>query len=186
MLTLLTNPVLAQLTPATPPAEKTDDTQPIKKKRKRKEMTHGFGIVAKHNPQAQVLRVNVFNWDKNADEEIIFYYKPNDLELFNVEQITDIKKGDEVEYDWEFGGPENKQQRIKRLAKGSMPMEPIVIEPLVILPALGAGAEAQVDETIQAVDVTEGVDTQISETVPANQDIAGTVVDETQATGTTP
>ncbi|MBZ0166660.1 MAG: hypothetical protein K8I00_07610 [Candidatus Omnitrophica bacterium] len=150
-----------------------------------KKNTTGFGTVNKFDPKGQRVQVTAYNWDTNEIENMNYLYNVRRIEIFNMEAITELKVGDEIEFEWMTHG--NKKYIVK-LSKGSLPMEEVELlwdvenieldeeaaEAFAKLQAETAG-EIPVTETPPGSDQADGTETNV---VPEEQDVMNMPADE--------
>lgn len=138
----------------------------------------GFGTFSKIDIPGQAIRITEYNWETNEMEDILYTFNRLTIKLVNMTDLSELKAGDELEFEWFFWGPK-KWKLISKLSKGPMPSEPINMDFNFNFPG-----DEPVDGALLPVEVkTEGVDVAAPEVVQANELLTNTgeeQVDEEQ------
>lgn len=122
----------------------------------------GFGTISKVNFSGQALLIGEYNWEKNEPEDVKYQYNVTQVKVINMAAITELKPGDDVEFEWYFWGP-SKIKFITKISKGPMPSEPITMD---FNFNLSEDEPADTDGVMQPVEVkTEGVDVAAPEVI---------------------
>lgn len=82
--------------------------------------TQAFGTLKKIDYKGQRMLISEYNWDNHEIVDNTYQYNVRTIQVFNIEKVTELKPGDEVELEWMMKG---KNRFINKISKGTMPME---------------------------------------------------------------
>ncbi len=82
----------------------------------------GFGTLKRIDIKGQRMEVTSYNWDTNDVEDVYYIFDIRKIQVFNIENVRELKAGDDLEFEWIAQG---NRKYIAKLAKGSMPMEEV-------------------------------------------------------------